>query len=310
MNKAKFLLLFLFMQVNHLNSQLAIGSIEEFFIEHNAYDRRIQIYYPFNNQIDKNTKFVIMNDAEELFLEEDAWRGRSWRIDKTFKDLAKTNKNLNIVVIAVNSAKKPGKILNSTRRYADYFPNESIVYFKDGLKKSIYSAFIDQENLNYPKFLASSLIPELENKLKIKLNKNNLGVIGSSMGGLSALNTVLEYPELFGFAGCLSIHWIGIKPFEYLTLPLRKKISADEDTVNAIKRYVEINIHKLNDHKIYFDHGTRGLDYLYRDPQININKAFEENNILFKSEVYKGHEHDPVDFGKRFKSIILYMLES
>ena len=40
-----------------LNSQLAIGSIEEFFIEHNAYDRRIQIYYPFNNQIDQDTKY-------------------------------------------------------------------------------------------------------------------------------------------------------------------------------------------------------------------------------------------------------------
>ena len=128
MNKAKFLLLFLFMQVNHLNSQLAIGSIEEFFIEHNAQDRRIQIYYPFGNQIDQNTKFVIMNDAEELFLEEDTWRGRSWRIDKTFYDLAKTNPHLNIVVIAVNSAKKPGNILNSTRRYADYFPNESICF--------------------------------------------------------------------------------------------------------------------------------------------------------------------------------------
>ena len=310
MNKAKFLLLFLFMQVNHLNSQLATGNIEEFFIEHNAYDRRIQIYYPFNNQVDQNTKFVIMNDAEELFLEEDTWRGKSWRIDKTFQDLAKSSKNLNIVVIAVNSAKKPGKILNSSRRYADYFPNESIYYFEDGLKKTIYSTFIDKENLNYPKFLATSLIPELEDKLKIELSKNNLGIIGSSMGGLSALNTIIEYPELFGFAGCLSTHWIGIKPFEYMTLPLRKRISADEDTVNAIKDYVETNIHKLKDHKIYFDHGTRGLDYLYKDPQIDINKVFEEYNISYRSEVHKGHEHSPEDFGKRLKSIILYMLES
>ena len=60
MEQLYFLLLFLFMQVNHLNSQLATGNIEEFFIEHNAYDRRIQIYYPFNNQVDQNTKFVIM----------------------------------------------------------------------------------------------------------------------------------------------------------------------------------------------------------------------------------------------------------
>ena len=310
MNKAKFLLFFTLMQINNLNSQLVIGKSEEFFLEHNAYDRKVQIYYPFGNEINGQTKFIIMNDAEELFLEEDTWRGKSWRIDKTFKDLANEGKILNVVIIAVNSAKKPGKILNSTRRYADYFPNESISYFDDSLKKDIYSSFIDKEELNYPKFLAESLIPELENRLAINLNKSNLGVIGSSMGGLSALNTILEYPELFGFAGCLSTHWIGIKPFEYITLPFRKRISPDEDTVKAIETYVRNNINKLNDHKVYFDHGTRGLDYLYRQPQLNINKVFDENKISFKSEVFKGHEHDPVFFGSRFKSILLYLLEN
>ena len=309
MNKAKFLLLFLFMQINHLNSQLAIGSIEEFFIEHNAHDRRIQIYYPFSNQIDQNTKFVIMNDAEELFLEEDTWRGRSWRIDKTFHDLSEEGIDLNIVVIAVNSAKKPGKFFNSTRRYADYFPNESIDFFQNGLKKSIYKTFIKKDKLNYPKFIAESLIPKLENKFKVTLNKDNLGIIGSSMGGLTALNTILEYPDLFGFAGCLSTHWIGIKPFEYITLPLRKKISVDEETFDAIYAYTENNIGNLKEHKVYFDHGTRGLDYLYKDPQILINGLFAKNNIKFISDVYKGHEHDPQHFGMRLRPALLFWME-
>ena len=40
----------------------------------------------------------------------------------------------------------------------------------------------------------------MEGKFEINLDKNNLGIIGSSMGGL-ALNTIIEYPDEFGLYG-------------------------------------------------------------------------------------------------------------
>ena len=124
MNKAKFLLLFLFMQVNHLNSQLAIGSIEEFFIEHNAYDRRIQIYYPFSNQIDKNTKFVI-----------GGWHSNSRKINLFYVLYAlkwqfeyNKKKNINYDWIAV--VKKNNKWILKLTRYLGYetVKNDSLHY--------------------------------------------------------------------------------------------------------------------------------------------------------------------------------------
>ena len=152
------------------------------------------------------------------------------------------------------------------------------------------------------------MVPFVEGKFEINLDKNNLGIIGSSMGGLSALNTIIEYPDEFGFAGCLSTHWIGIKPWEYLLLPIRQRISGDQDTIDAIYEYVKENISTIQNHKVYFDRGTRGLDYLYKKPQESVDKLFFDNNINFETQVYKGHDHDPVDFGKRFIPAIEFLL--
>ena len=67
-----------------------------------------------------------------------------------------------------------GKIIDETRRYAEYFPNESIAFFEKGFKKNTYSYFIDRDKLNYPKFLIENVIPFVEAKLNIELNHNHL----------------------------------------------------------------------------------------------------------------------------------------
>ena len=206
MNKSVGFILLLLMFTNTMNAELANGKIEEFFIKNGIEERKIRIYYPNNNSVDDDTTFIIMNDGEELFLERDSWRGRTWRIDKSFDGLAKINKDPNVIIIAVQSAKKyKGKFFDNTRRYLELFPKEVIEFLPEGNKKKIYGSLADTD---YPKFLVESVVPFIEGKFEINLDKNNLGIIGSSMGGLSALNTIIEYPDEFGFAGCLSTHWI------------------------------------------------------------------------------------------------------
>ena len=69
----------------NISSNLSIGSIEEVFLESNqSYQRRIQIFYPYSDKIDNETIFIIMNDGEELFDENDSWNGKAWNIDKYF----------------------------------------------------------------------------------------------------------------------------------------------------------------------------------------------------------------------------------
>jgi hypothetical protein len=36
---------------------------------------------------------------------------------------------------------------------------------------------------------------------------------------------------------------------------------------------------------------------------------FAENKMTFESKVFKGHDHDPVDFGKRFIPSLSYLIK-
>lgn len=294
-----------------LSNELSIGFIEEIYLKSGTNERRIQIYYPYSKNVNDQTKFIIMNDGEELFSENDSWNGKAWNIDETFKDLKTQKENLNLVIIAIDSAKRiNGNILDETRRYAEYFPKESIKYIDENLKRSIYSNFIDSQKFNYQDFVINKVIPSIEKKFDTKLNRDNLGIIGASMGGLSALNMSIENPEIFGFVGCISTHWVGIKISEYLILPFRMKISGDESTTKAIQKYIKKNVSKLSSQKLYFDHGTVGLDSLYENPQNEINKILLGSKINFIYEVHPNHDHEPKFFGQRFKNILLNFIDN
>ena len=292
------------------STELSIGSIEEIYLKSGTNERRIQIYYPYSKNVNNQTKFIIMNDGEELFSENDSWNGKAWNIDQTFKDLKTQKENLNLVIIAIDSAKRiNGNILDETRRYAEYFPKESIKYIDENLKRSIYSNFIDSQKFNYQDFVINKVIPSIEKKFDTELNRDNLGIIGASMGGLSALNMSIENPEIFGFVGCISTHWVGIKISEYLILPFRMKISGDESTTKAIQKYIKDNVSKLSSQKLYFDHGTVGLDSLYENPQNEINKILLGSEINFIYKVYPNHDHEPRVFWQRVKNILLNFID-
>ena len=170
-----------------------------------------------------------MNDGEELFSENDSWNGKAWNIDQTFKDLKTQKENLNLVIIAIDSAKRiNGNILDETRRYAEYFPKESIKYIDENLKR-IYSNFIDSQKFNYQDFVINKVIPSIEKKFD---------ELTSVLLVVYPLNMSIENPEIFGFVGCISTHWVGIKISEYLILPFRMKISGDESTTKAIQKYI------------------------------------------------------------------------
>ena len=207
------------------NSKVTFGVIEHLLFNSNIIgERKVEIYRPINSPINNQTIFIFMQDGQMLFDKSITWNNQDWNIDEIFSN--RNNKNNNIVIIAVYSANKSGTgFFDNTNRYGEYFPKQSLKYFNKNIKTFIYKKFIDTKKYDYLKFLINELLPFVETKYNLKLNKNNTGIMGSSMGGLFALNAIMEYPERFGFAGCFSVHWIGIKPIDYLLLSFRKKIS-------------------------------------------------------------------------------------
>ena len=296
------------MSVN-IFSDVSFGELESFVIESDYDTRKIQIYYPNNKKIDSDTLFIFMNDGEELFNAAESWHNMEWGIDEKIEEMNLNESELNFVIIAIHSAKKGNRFfVDETKRYAEYFPKESIPYFDSGFKKRRYQEWVNKNNLYYLEFLTEDVIPFVEDKFDILLNNRNLGIIGASMGGLAALNALIEHPDLFGFAGCISTHWVGIKPFEYVLLPLVGKINGDDDTANAIISYIEDNITNIDDQKIYFDHGTIGLDSLYSTPQGRVNKILDLKSKDYKYLVFEGYDHYAPEFGSRFDSVLEYLV--
>ena len=302
------ILLLLFISLNSF-SDVSFGELENFVIESDYDTRKIQIYYPNNKIIDSDTLFIFMNDGEELFNAAESWHNMEWGIDEKIEEMNLNESELNFVIIAIHSAKKGNRFfVDETKRYAEYFPKESIPYFDSGFKKRRYQEWVNNNNLYYLEFLTEDVIPFVEEKFDISLNNKNLGIIGASMGGLSALNALIEHPDLFGFAGCISTHWVGIKPLEYFLLPLVGKIDGDDDTANAIISYIEDNITNIDDQKIYFDHGTIGLDSLYSTPQRRVNKILDSKSKDYKYLVFEGYDHYAPEFGSRFDSVLEYLV--
>lgn len=312
--KISYLILMSF--ATNIISNPVTGTIEEFFLESNqSYERRVQVYYPFSKEIDKDTKFIIMNDGEELFDGADSYNDKAWNIDKSFLNMKERGyQGNNIVIIAIDSAKRvDSQIFNETRRYAEYFPNETIEFLEGGIKKRLYRSHIGKKEQNHPSFIVKKLIPFLENKFQSNLNKTNMGIMGASMGSLSAINTVIENPGLFGFVGCISTHWIGINPSAYFLRFFNlgnSKTFGDEDITESIIKYIEKNADKLKDTKIYFDHGSLGLDTFYPEPQKRVNKTLDAKGIKYKYQVFQGHSHDAKYFGQRYGDILAYLVDS
>ena len=75
-------------------------------------------------------------------------------------------------------------------------------------------------------------------------------------------------------------------------------------------KYIEKNADKLKDTKIYFDHGSLGLDTYYPEPQKRVNEILDAKGIKYKYEVFKGHGHDAKYFGQRYGDILVYLVDS
>jgi predicted alpha/beta superfamily hydrolase len=123
--------------------------------------------------------------------------------------------------------------------------------------------------------------------------------MGSSMGGLISMYAMCEYRDVFGGAACLSTHWVGS-----LTM-------ADPSIPKSFASYMGSNFPSPKDHRIYFDHGTVGLDSKYGQWQIMIDelmslKGYTPGNYV--SRVYNGADHSEKSWAARLDRPLIFLL--
>jgi predicted alpha/beta superfamily hydrolase len=131
------------------------------------------------------------------------------------------------------------------------------------------------------------------------------------MGGLISLYAVSEYPNVFGGAAGLSMHWpVGVN---------RDNIFDHAETwrpeiVAAYTAY--FNTHKLDPstHPLWFDHGTLNLDSLYEPYQQAMAPVFSGLGYVdgetMALRVYEGTDHNETAWRARLRDPLTFLLRA
>ncbi|HVI82223.1 MAG TPA: alpha/beta hydrolase-fold protein [Chthoniobacterales bacterium] len=138
-------------------------------------NHRLRVYLPpgYDENDLASHPVVYMQDGQNLFFPEEAFRGQDWGISETSETLRAMSAVEDFVIVGIYSGD----------RLRDYTNPGYIAYAIS---------------------LAEEIVPETERLLRIENHRRFRIVWGSSLGGVVSFYTVWQHPQIFGTAACMS----------------------------------------------------------------------------------------------------------
>ena len=147
--------------------------------------RGLHIYLPDNyDETDKRYPVLYFFDGHNLFYDECATFGRSWRLQSFLWTWDK-----DIIIVGIECGHEGDERLNE---YQPYHHKTGPFAKFEGIGDSTI------------KWIINDLKPEIDSELRTLPDRENTGIAGSSMGGLMALYGVMKYNDTFSKAACVS----------------------------------------------------------------------------------------------------------
>ncbi|WP_188407085.1 alpha/beta hydrolase [Psychroflexus salis] len=254
--------------------------------------RNIDVWLPENYSDTIAYATLYMHDGQMLFDSTTTWNKQEWKVDETISRLMKEGKIKPTIVVGIWSVTED--------RHTDYFPQKPWEKLSDSTRQAVIkenqekseSLFRKEVNSDsYVAFVTTEVLPLVQKNFNVSQNMKDRAVAGSSMGGLISWYIILEKPNLFSTAICMSTHWPGAKPIKNNPIP------------EAFFSYIEEKLPTApNNHKFYFDFGTETLDELYPPFEDKVNKVFASKNYKkssFRNLKFNGTDHSEQSWNQR-----------
>ncbi len=247
--------------------------------------RIIDVWLPADYSKDKKYAVLYMQDGQNLFNPKDAPEKVEWGIDETLQRLINEKKVRDTIVVGVWYSKD---------RLKEFSPEKAFDYVnKRDAKLNKYHMPPGGGSDNYLAFLVEELKPFIDKNYSTLTDREDTFVMGSSMGGLMSLYAIIEYPNVFGGAACMSTHF-----------SLGDGVMVD---------YLEQNLPSPKEHKIYFDYGTLGLDSEYEPYMIRTDKAMSKKGYKkdenWKTIQFQGAAHNETSWSGRVDFPLTFLLQ-
>ena len=264
--------------------------------------RRVVVWLPSGYKPDGPRHAVLyMHDGQNLFDKATAGYGMEWEIDENLDKLIRAKQVRPAIVVG---------IWNTPKRLQEYVPAKAFAHlpwvYMDRVR-GLYGG--DPLSDGYLKFIVRELKPRIDRQFRVKRDRANTVIMGSSMGALISLYAIDEYPRVFGGAGMMSTHWPLFLPSEG-----RKEISDEEYEAvsSAFERYLAPALPDPATHRLYFDHGTETLDAIYARYQKRVDAVVARRGYVqgrnWISCNFPGQKHNEISWASRVEVPLRFLL--
>ncbi|WP_426037494.1 alpha/beta hydrolase [Brevundimonas sp. DC300-4] len=264
-----------------------------------AATRNVTVWLPPGYDVGADRHPVLyMHDGQNLF---DAARAPfgEWGVDEHLVRLIATGQVRAPIVIGV---------WNTPLRLREYVPSELIAALPDATRADVETLYGGASlSDGYLRFLVEELKPRIDADFRTRPGRDDTVIMGSSMGGLISLSALMQYPDVFGAAGCLSTHW----PLRRDALQGEALAAWRETVVAAWSGVIAAGLPDPATHRLYFDRGDETLDQFYAFFQSRIDQVVTAAGWpadRFRTLVFPGAEHNEKSWNSRLDIPLTFLL--
>ena len=285
-------------------AKVGVGRLFDFGTVQSKYSdpRRVTVWLPSSYKPGGPRHAVLyMHDGQNLFDPETGYGGMEWKVDETLDRLIREKKVRPTIVVG---------IWNTPKRLREYVPSKAFAHLPPQYMDRVRGLYGgDPLSDGYLQFIVRELKPRIDRQFRVKSDRANTAIMGSSMGALISLHAIDEYPQVFGAAGMVSTHW----PL-FLPADGGKAINDEEYEVvsSAFERYLAPALPNPKTHRLYFDHGSETLDAIYARYQKRIDaivaKRGYRQGVNWISRNFPGQAHNEKSWASRVEIPLRFLL--
>ena len=281
--------------------QVATGRIERLasFPSRHVDARHVDVWLPDGYSPARRYQVLYLHDGQMLFDAATTWNRQAWDVHLAVDRLMRAGRIADTLVVGVWNV--------PALRYAEFYPQKMLVRAPAALQHEyLERGMAGRARADaYLRFLVEELKPEIDRRYATKPGPESTVVMGSSMGGLISLYALCEYPEVFGAAGGVSTHWVGL-PTAWGSQRLRESVLPV-----AANDYLRQALPAPGRHRIYLDRGTTDLEALYA-PHLSAADAVLRERGYGAGDavvrVFDGTGHNERDWAARVEIPLAFLL--
>ena len=281
--------------------QVATGRIErlENFASQHVAARHVDVWLPAGYSPARRYQVLYMHDGQMLFDPATTWNGQAWQVHLAVDQLVRSGQIADTLVVGVWNV--------PTLRYAEFYPQKMLAQVPAPLRQEYVQRGMGGTPRAdaYLRFLVEELKPDIDRRYSTLPGPEHTVVMGSSMGGLISLYALAEYPQVFGGAGGVSTHWVGLptawgpERLRNAALPL------------AAFHYLQQALPPPGRHRLYLDRGTTDLEAFYAPHQafaLELLHGLGWRAPQLMAQVAEGTGHNERDWAARVAVPLRFLL--